>query len=148
MPSPRVTSHLVLRLLLRTRRQQGPWHGVPAGSKLVIIWGLVAWTKHEPCSQSTSRVLTFLVPASLPGQIVRKTADTFDEAHTPASACPRTPSRLSIHCAAASLTLKEVEISCDGTFCRHYDALFLLLLLLHIVTFALTSMASLLTKVT
>ena len=67
---------------------------------------------------------------SLPEQIVRKTADTFDEARTPASACPRTPSRLNIQSAAAKLTLEEVEMSCNDTFCRHCDALFLLLLLL------------------
>ncbi len=84
----------------------------------------------ESCSQSRSRVLTFLVSVSLPEQIVRKTADTFDEAHTPASACPRTPSRLNIQSSAAKVTLEEVEICWNDTFCRHCDALFLLLQLL------------------
>ena len=84
----------------------------------------------ESCNQSRSRVLTFLVSVSLPEQIVRKTPDIFDEAHTPASACPQTPSRLSVHSSAAKLTLEEAEICCNDMFCRHRGALFLLLLLL------------------
>ena len=75
-------------------------------------------------------MLTFLVSVLLPEQIVRKTADTFDEAHTPASACPRTPSRSKIRDVPAKLTLAEIEISCNDTFCRHCDAIPLLLLLL------------------
>jgi len=84
----------------------------------------------ESCNQSRSRVLTFLVSVSLPERIVRKTADTVDEAHTPASACPRTPSRLSIQSSATKFTLEEAEICRSDTFCRHCDALLLLLLLL------------------
>lgn len=84
----------------------------------------------ELCSQSSSKVLTFLVSVSLPEQIVRKTADIFDEAHTPASACPQTPSRLNIQSSAAKRTLEEAEICCSDIFSRHCGALFLLLLLL------------------